>query len=97
MSIFNRTPTRTDIAEAQRQAEEIKKRLMMQVAVGLLSTAVTALFTYYLRDLPSSIRSLNSAVERLSNHVDYQTEKNRQLDNTDSQLEKRLERLEDNR
>jgi hypothetical protein len=100
MSFFNRSPNRKDIEEAHRQADVIKNRLMMQIGLGLatlLSTGVTALFTYYLKDLPASIRSLNVAVERLSNHVDLQTKKNKQLDHVDSRLERRLERLEDNR
>ena len=91
-------PNRDDILYAHKLAEEIRNKLTAAIVVGvgaLLTTGVTAIGTYYTRDLPEAIRTLTASVQKLNQHAEYQTQKNAELTEAQKDIRDRLNRLED--
>lgn len=92
-------PNRDDILYAHKLAEEIRNKLTTAIVVGvgaLITTGVTAVGTYYTRDLPEAIRTLTLSVQKLNQHAEYQQEKNIEFTEAQKDIRDRLNRLEDN-
>jgi Sec-independent protein translocase protein TatA len=78
-------------------AESIKLRLLTTTVLGLITvvtTGVTAVFGYYTRDLPETIRELTSSVTDLRKAITEQVEINEEQDDRVDRIESRVTQLE---
>jgi len=78
-------------------ARVIQQRLLMAIGLGIVSvvtTAISASYGYYVRELPQSIKSLTVSVDGLKDLVQEEQEANKRQDFVQQNLDRRLERIE---
>ena len=85
---------------AHKLVEDIRRRLLITTLLGgltVISTGLSAAFGYYTKDLPATIKALTLSVESLRHTVKQEETINERQDYIQHQIEKRVERLEDDR